>query len=74
MKEIEIKLRLPDTVVDLIDKLIEKGYYASRAEIIRIAVIDMIIEKFDIDLDDLEPDMFEEWEEEEEKEEEEEQG
>ncbi len=71
-KKIKVKVKLPKNLIGFMDELIDRGYYASRSEIFRVALIDLIIEKFDIDIDDIEPDILEDLEEEEEEEDEEE--
>ncbi|MFX1521101.1 MAG: ribbon-helix-helix domain-containing protein, partial [Promethearchaeota archaeon] len=67
-KKIKVKIELPKNVISFMDELIGRGYYKSRSEMFRVALIDLIIEKFDIDIDDIEPDILEKFEEEEEEE------
>jgi hypothetical protein len=47
------------SLVEYMDLLIERGYYSSREDIVRQAVVDLFIDKFEISLFDLEPDLFE---------------
>jgi len=37
-----LSLHIPETWIDLLDSLVEAGYYRSRAEAIRIAIRDFI--------------------------------
>lgn len=46
-------------LIEYMDLLIDRGYYSSREDIIRQAIIDLFIDKFEISLFDLEPDLFE---------------
>ncbi len=50
---------IANSIVEYMDLLIERGYYSSRENILRQAVIDLFIDKFEISLMDLEPDLFE---------------
>ncbi|MHA2244996.1 MAG: hypothetical protein ACXADY_08510 [Candidatus Hodarchaeales archaeon] len=47
------------SLIEYMDLLIQRGYYSSREDIIRQAIIDLFIDKFEISLFDLEPDLFE---------------
>lgn len=46
-------------LIEYMDLLIDRGYYSTREDIIRQAIIDLFIDKFEIGLFDLEPDLFE---------------
>ena len=54
-----LSANIANSIVEYMDLLIERGYYSSREDIIRQAVIDLFIDKFEISLMDLEPDLFE---------------
>lgn len=56
---ISISANIATSLVEYMDLLIERGYYSSREDIIRQAIIDLFIDKFEISLLDLEPDLFE---------------
>ena len=58
-KTIILSANIAHSIVEYMDLLIERGYYSSREDIIRQAVIDLFIDKFEISLMDLEPDLFE---------------
>ena len=56
---IQIKAEIPSAITQYMDYLIEKGYYSSREEVVRQAILDLFIDKFEVSLMDLEPDLFE---------------
>ncbi len=56
---IKITTEIASSLVQYMDYLIERGYYSSREDIIRQAVVDLFLDKFEISLLDLEPDLFE---------------
>ncbi|UCE14769.1 MAG: hypothetical protein JSV04_06205 [Candidatus Heimdallarchaeota archaeon] len=58
-KIVTVSANLANSLVEYMDLLIERGYYSSREDILRQAIIDLFIDKFEIGLLDLEPDLFE---------------
>lgn len=56
---VTLSTNIANSIVEYMDLLIERGYYSSREDIIRQAVINLFIDKFEISLMDLEPDLFE---------------
>lgn len=58
-KIVTVSANLASSLVEYMDLLIERGYYSSREDILRQAIIDLFIDKFEIGLLDLEPDLFE---------------
>jgi hypothetical protein len=58
-KVVSVSAKLAVSIVEYMDLLIERGYYSSREDIVRQAIIDLFIDKFEISLLDLEPDLFE---------------
>jgi hypothetical protein len=58
-KIVSVSAKLAVSIVEYMDLLIERGYYSSREDIVRQAIIDLFIDKFEISLLDLEPDLFE---------------
>lgn len=58
-RTVSLSANIAVSLVEYMDLLIERGYYSSREDIVRQAVIDLFIDKFEISLMDLEPDLFE---------------
>ncbi len=58
-RTVSLSANIAISLVEYMDLLIERGYYSSREDIIRQAIIDLFIDKFEISLLDLEPDLFE---------------
>ena len=58
-KVVSVSATIAVSIVEYMDLLIERGYYSSREDIVRQAIIDLFIDKFEISLLDLEPDLFE---------------
>ncbi len=58
-KIVSVSANIANSIVEYMDLLIERGYYSSREDIVRQAIIDLFIDKFEISLLDLEPDLFE---------------
>ena len=56
---VTVSAEIAASIVEYMDLLIEKGYFATRGDVIRQAVIDLFFDKFEIGLMDLEPDLFE---------------
>jgi hypothetical protein len=57
---IEIKTQVPSNIVKIIEKLIEKGYYLDLADFAKHAIIDKIINDYEIGLEELEPKLMDE--------------
>lgn len=57
-KEVDIRASIPIKIAFIIDKLVKKGYYSSRADFTRRSVIDKLINDFELGLKELEPDLF----------------
>ena len=58
-RTVSLSANVAISLVEYMDLLIDRGYYSSREDIIRQAIIDLFIDKFEISLLDLEPDLFE---------------
>jgi hypothetical protein len=58
-KTIPITAEIANSLVQYMDYLIERGYYLSREDVVRQAILDLFIDKFEVSLMDLEPDLFE---------------
>ncbi|UCG01113.1 MAG: hypothetical protein JSW11_16035 [Candidatus Heimdallarchaeota archaeon] len=58
-KVVSVSAKIATSIVEYMDLLIERGYYSSREDIVRQSIIDLFIDKFEISLIDLEPDLFE---------------
>ncbi|MFX0124956.1 MAG: hypothetical protein ACFFAE_15095 [Candidatus Hodarchaeota archaeon] len=58
-KTVSVSANIAGSIVEYMDLLIERGYYSSREDIVRQSIIDLFIDKFEISLMDLEPDLFE---------------
>ena len=58
-KTVSVTADIAASLVQYMDYLIERGYYSTREEILRQALIDLFFDKFEISLFDLEPDLFE---------------
>lgn len=58
-RTVSLSANIAISLIEYMDLLIERGYYSSREDIIRQAIIDLFIDKFEISLLDLEPDLFE---------------
>ncbi|MHA1968605.1 MAG: hypothetical protein ACW964_12460 [Candidatus Hodarchaeales archaeon] len=56
---IQIKAEIAVSLAQYMDYLIERGYYTSREDVVRQAILDLFIDKFEVSLMDLEPDLFE---------------
>ncbi|MEJ2242742.1 MAG: hypothetical protein P8Y18_11475 [Candidatus Bathyarchaeota archaeon] len=54
---IEINTRVPSNIGKIIEKLIEKGYYTDMADFAKHAIIDKIINDYEIGLEELEPEL-----------------
>lgn len=59
-KETDIRVTVPNNVAQVIDKLIEAGYYSSRADFARRSIIDKLIGDFELGLKELEPNLLDE--------------
>ncbi len=58
-KTTPITAEIANSLVQYMDYLIERGYYLSRENVVRQAILDLFIDKFEVSLMDLEPDLFE---------------
>jgi len=58
-KTIPITAEIANSLIQYMDYLIDRGYYLSREDVVRQAILDLFIDKFEISLMDLEPDIFE---------------
>ena len=55
---IEIRTKIPENVAKIINELVDKGYFSSMANFARQAIIDKIVESYEIGLAELEPEMI----------------
>lgn len=58
---IEVRTRIPTSIAKIIDKLIERGFYSSMADFARHAIIDKIIEDYEVGIEELEPEIIDEF-------------
>ena len=49
---------MPSNISKIIKKLIEKGYYTDMADFAKHAIIDKIVNDFEIGLEELEPELL----------------
>jgi Arc/MetJ-type ribon-helix-helix transcriptional regulator len=55
----EVKTRIPERAVQLIDQLVDRGYYSSVADFARQSILDKLINDFELGISELEPDLVE---------------
>ena len=55
---IEIRTKIPTNVAKIINKLVDKGYFSSMANFARQAIIDKILESYEIGLEELESEII----------------
>jgi Arc/MetJ-type ribon-helix-helix transcriptional regulator len=60
-KLIEVKTRIPERTVQFITQLVARGYYSSIADFARKAILDKLINDFELGISELEPDIFASW-------------
>ncbi|MEM2112450.1 MAG: hypothetical protein QXX08_11345 [Candidatus Bathyarchaeia archaeon] len=56
-KLIEVKTRIPERTIELITQLVARGYYSSVADFARQAILDKLINDFEMGISELEPDI-----------------
>jgi len=56
-KLIEVKTRIPERIIQFITQLVARGYYSSVADFARQAILDKLINDFELGMSELEPDM-----------------
>jgi len=56
-KLIEVKTRIPQRPLQFIAQLVTRGYYSSVADFARQAILDKIINDFELGISELEPDI-----------------
>ncbi|MFB0567054.1 MAG: hypothetical protein ACETVM_00510 [Candidatus Bathyarchaeia archaeon] len=55
----EVKTRIPETAVQFINQLVDRGYYSSVADFARQSILDKLINDFELGISELEPDLVE---------------
>jgi len=55
---IEVRTRIPENAAQIINRLVEKGYYSSIADFARQSILDKLIEDFEIGIEELEPEIL----------------
>ena len=58
-KLVEVKTRIPESAVQFIDQLVDRGYYSSVADFARQSILDKLINDFELGISELEPDLVE---------------
>jgi len=56
-KSIEVKTRIPERTIQFITQLVARGYYSSVADFARQAILDKLINDFELGISELEPDL-----------------
>jgi len=56
-KLVEVKTRIPERIIELITQLVARGYYSSVADFARQAILDKLINDFELGISELEPDI-----------------
>jgi Arc/MetJ-type ribon-helix-helix transcriptional regulator len=56
-KLIEVKTRIPERTIEFITQLVARGYYSSVADFARQAILDKLINDFELGISELEPDI-----------------
>lgn len=54
---IEVRTRIPKSVAQIIGELIKKGYFSSMADFARQAILDKLLEDYEIGIEELEPEI-----------------
>ena len=63
-KLVEVKTRIPEKPIQFITQLVSRGYYSSVADFARQAILDKLINDFELGISELEPDILEQSQEE----------
>lgn len=56
---IDVKTRIPESALQFINELVERGYYSSVADFARQSILDKLINDFELGISELEPDLVE---------------
>jgi Arc/MetJ-type ribon-helix-helix transcriptional regulator len=56
---VEVKTRIPERAIQFINQLVDRGYYSSVADFARQAILDKLINDFELGISELEPDLIE---------------
>lgn len=56
---VDIKTRIPESAAKFISHLVTRGYYSSVADFARQAILDKLINDFELGISELEPDIVE---------------
>ncbi|MFX1254250.1 MAG: hypothetical protein ACFFCZ_21745 [Promethearchaeota archaeon] len=63
VKVIDVKVKLPERTVEIIDKLIKRGYYPSWEDFVRTVIVKTLIDDYELGMAELEPDLIPDYEE-----------
>lgn len=55
---VEVKTRIPDRAAKFITELVARGYYSSAADFARQAILDKLLDDFELGMSELEPDIL----------------
>ena len=55
---VEVKTRIPKRAAKFISQLVAKGYFSSTADFARQAILDKLIDDFELGMAELEPDIL----------------
>lgn len=58
----EVKTRIPERTLLYINQLVDRGYFSSAADFARQAILDKLIDDFELGISELEPDILEQLE------------
>lgn len=54
---VEVKTRIPEKAAQIINDLIERGYYSSVSDFARQSILDKLINDLELGISELEPDL-----------------
>ena len=56
---VDVKTRIPERAAQFVNHLVTRGYYSSVADFARQAILDKLINDFELGISELEPDIGE---------------
>ena len=56
---VEVKTRIPERALFYMNKLVSRGYFSSAADFARQAILDILINDFELGIAELEPEILE---------------
>ena len=58
-KLVEVKTRIPEKAAEIINGLVERGYFSSVSDFVRQSILDKLINDLELGISELEPDLIE---------------